>query len=261
MQEKLSVLKVYRNAYRYVASHLFAFAFLTTFYFICSLLPMLIGVTFFRILFPICLYLFFYFATGCYYKQTLLWNKDVFVATGVRFLTAGAVFLLALIISSLLMNFCIHFVMSTIPATGVFFGLLFASPFWIVLKYACIFMLFIIFFIIPSFAFVSEITGQDKSLLVTYIKTRGNIIRIALVVAVALIFLCCMMFLLTFVSIITASLVRSMVLVFICIMYFKMYDFFYRDKNIVIDNKEASKVTKKHTKSSKIEVEGKINVD
>lgn len=33
MQEKLSIKKVYRNAYRYVASHLFAFAFLTIFYF------------------------------------------------------------------------------------------------------------------------------------------------------------------------------------------------------------------------------------
>lgn len=33
MQEKLSIKKVYRNAYRYVASHLFAFAFLTIFTF------------------------------------------------------------------------------------------------------------------------------------------------------------------------------------------------------------------------------------
>lgn len=39
MQEKLSIKKVYRNAYRYVASHLFAFAFLTIFYFLGSLLP------------------------------------------------------------------------------------------------------------------------------------------------------------------------------------------------------------------------------
>ena len=41
MQERLSVKKVYRNAYRYVTSHWFAFVFLTVFYFLGSLLPML----------------------------------------------------------------------------------------------------------------------------------------------------------------------------------------------------------------------------
>lgn len=257
MQEKLSVAKVYRNAYRYVASHLFAFAFLTIFYFLGSLLPILVGITFFKILFPICLYLFFYFAAGCYYKQRLLWDKGIFIATGMRFLTACAIFLLALIISSVLINFAIYFIMSTFPSSGAFFGLLFASPIWLVGKYMMMFLLFITFFIIPSFAFVSEITEQDKSLLITYVKTKGNIIRIAMVVAAAFVFLCVMMFLLTYVGVIIASLVRAVVLVFICIMYFKMYDFFYRVPNNA--NNKDNDSTKKAVKVRNIELKGENN--
>ena len=260
MQEKLSVAKVYRNAYRYVASHLFAFAFLTIFYFLGSLLPIFVGLTFFKILFPICLYLFFYFATGCYYKQKLLWDKSIFIATGMRFLTACAIFLLALVISSVLINFGIYFIMATFPNTGNFFGLLFASPIWLVGKYVFMFLLFVTFFIIPSFAFVSEVTGQDRSLLITYVKTKGNILRIATVVAVSLIFLCVMMFLLTYVSIVTASLVRAMVLVFICIMYFKMYDFFYRIPNTLILYKNENKV-KKERKTKNVDEKGVDDVN
>ena len=74
MQEKLSIKKVYRNAYRYVASHLFAFAFLTIFYFLGSLLPMIFGSSSFWGVSLAYNYLFFYFAAGCYY--CLLYTSD-----------------------------------------------------------------------------------------------------------------------------------------------------------------------------------------
>ena len=52
MIEKLSVRKIYRNAYRYIISHLFAFFFLTIFYFVGSLLPRFLGRPFIFVVSP-----------------------------------------------------------------------------------------------------------------------------------------------------------------------------------------------------------------
>lgn len=228
MKEKLSVRKVYRNAYRYVSSHLFAFLFLTVFYFLGSLAPMVIGAAFFKVVSLVYTYLFFYFAAGCYYKQQILWDRHIFAAAGVRFLIAIGLFLTSIVMSTLFINTGIYFLRASFPAGGnEFLDVVLGSTFWLVGKYAFIFVLFTIFFIVPSFAFVSEITGKNRSLLTTYAKTKGNRIKIGMVAFVAFILLMTAMIILSRAHFLAATVVRAVVLVYISILYFKMYDFFY----------------------------------
>ncbi len=232
MQEKLSVKKVYRNTCRYIAGHPFAFAFLTVFYFAGSLLPLFTGALSYKILSLLYTYLFFYFAAGCYYKQQILWDRHIFIAAGIRFATAGALFLTALCVTSIAINFAIYFFKLSFPENGA--QLIEAAAggvMWTLGKYVVIFTLFIAFFIVPSFAFVSEITGKNRSLFVTYAKTRGSFIKIAAAVSGAFVMLIGAMLLLTQVNIIFAALARAGILTFICILYFKMYDYFYNIPN------------------------------
>lgn len=237
MQEKLSVRKVYRNTCKYIASHPFAFAFLTVFYFIGSLLPIFTGALSFKILSLLYTYLFFYFAAGCYYRQQILWNKQIFLAAGIRFATAGALFLIALCVTSFAINFGIYFFKFSFHDTGAeLIDAVSGGILWTLGKYAVIFFLFIAFFIVPSFAFVSEITGKNRSLFVTYAKTKGSLLKIAAAVLGAFIILIGAMLALTQVNIIIAALARAGILTFICILYFKMYDYFYN-----IPNKKHSK--------------------
>lgn len=227
MKEKLSVKKVYRNAYRYVESHIFAFIFLTIFYFLGSLLPMFFGSSSFKIISLFYTYLFFYFAAGCYFKQRLLWDKEIFLTAGLRFLTAVVLFFLSIFVATLFINFGIYFIKLIFPQGSGFVEAVFNSTPWLLGKYAFIFVLFTAFFMIPSFAFISEITGKNRSLLMTYAKTKGNFWRITAVTAVAFIMLLLVMTALTYVHVMLASLVRAAILVFVSILYFKMYDFFY----------------------------------
>ncbi len=228
MKEKLSVWKIYRNAYRYLVSHLFAFAFLTIFYFIGSLFPMFLGSSSFFAISGIYIYLFFYFAAGCYYKQQILWNKNIFISATLRFISAIALFVVALLITSFILNIGINFLKISLgDGFSEFFDNLLQSVVWQVGKYICIFLIFVIFFLIPSFSFVSEITGKNKSLLFTYIKTKGNILRISFVTFISFVLLVCLMLLLAQINLWIASFARSAILVFVSILYFKMYDFFY----------------------------------
>ncbi|MBE6462331.1 MAG: hypothetical protein E7005_01045 [Alphaproteobacteria bacterium] len=261
MKEKLSVWKIYRNAYRYVFSHLFAFAFLTIFYFIGSLFPMFLGNSSFFAVSGIYIYLFFYFAAGCYYKQQILWDKNIFISATLRFISAIALFIVALLVTSFVLNVVINFLkMSFGESFNVFFNDLLQSIVWQVGKYICIFLIFVIFFLIPSFSFVSEITGKNKSLLFTYIKTKGNVLRISFVTFISFVLLVCLMLLLARINIWIASFARAAILVFVSILYFKMYDFFYLFpvKNLK-NNKEINlKHKSKHDIDNK---ENNSNVD
>ena len=225
-KEKLSVWKVYRNAYRYVSEHLIAFSFLTFFYFLGSLLPMMFGSSALFFVSAIYIYLFFYFATGCYYSHQILLNKKIFIAASLRFLSAIGLFLIALLGATIAINCFIYFA-KILFIWNDFFNFLLNGYVGLILKYVCIFLIFNVFFIIPSFAFVSEITGKNRSLLMTYAKTKGNILHITVVTAISLLLLIVTMFLLTYVNVFIASFARAMILVFMSILYFKMYDFFY----------------------------------
>ena len=254
MKEKLSVRKVYRNAYRYVLSHLFAFAFLTIFYFTGSLLPMLLGTSSFKLISLIYMYIFFYFATGCYFKQQLLWDKQLFIAASIRFLSAIFIFLFSIFVASLAINFCIAFVKDIFGEVGfAITKALLNGPWWLLGKYICIFLLFVTFFIVPSFTFVSEITGKSHSLLLAYSKTRGSLVSIAVTAFTALVALILIMFLLTFVNIYVAAVARAALLAFVSILYFKMYDFFY---NFPQNKKE--KTTMGHLLKQKRDEHGKF---
>ena len=235
MKEKLSVWKIYRNAYRYLISHLFAFAFLTIFYFIGSLLPILIGVGggfIHNIFATFYIFIFFYFAASCYFKQQLLFDKQIFLASGVRFITAVVFFVIALLIGSYVINLSISFV-GFLPIGKAFIGWISDTFVWFIVKYLFILFLFVVSFLIPMFAFVSEIYGKSKSLLISFAKTRYNIFRICIVALIAFLMLLVAMYLMSYINILIAAFLRSIVLVYISLVYFKMYDFFfiYRVKN------------------------------
>lgn len=228
MQERLSVKKVYTNAVKYTTGHLFAFAFLVIFYFLGSLLPMLIGTTSFKVLMIPYYYLFLYFAAGFYYKQQILWDKEIFLHATLRFLTAILLFLAAILVSTFAINLVLSFIRVSFFGGEALVFVILHSLTWQVLKYLFLFLLFIGFFIVPSFAFVSEITGKSRSLLTTYVKTKGNILRIAAVVLSAMFFMLLALYIFRFLPPYVTELIRDVVLVFITISYFKMYDFFYK---------------------------------
>lgn len=189
---------------------------------------MLIGVSSFKVVSLLYTYLFFYFAAGCYYKQQILWDRHIFVAAGVRFLVAIGLFITSIVMATLVINSGIYFLRVCFPVQGTFvLDELLGSVIWLLAKYAFIFILFILFFMVPSFAFVSEITGKNRSMLTTYAKTKGNLLKIGGVALLALILLLVAMVVLSQAHFLLVSIVRAGILVFISILYFKMYDFFY----------------------------------
>ena len=251
MKEKLSVRKVYKSA----------FFFLTFFYFMGSLLPMWLGASSFFVVSTFYIYLFFYFAAGCYYKQQILWDKQIFMVAGLRFLTAIVLFLIALLVTTLVINCVIHFV--KLSFNGALSGTVesfLGSSVWRIGRYIFIFLLFNALFLVPSFAFVSEITGKNRSLLMTFARTKGNILRIATVTALAVVLLVVVMSLLTYINIFLAALFRAFILVFISILYFKMYDFFYCYPNKKVKEKTL-KMNIKNSKEDKIFVENNEEIE
>jgi len=246
MQEKLSVKKVYMNAFRYVVRNIKVFSFLTIFYFLGNLLPMFIGLNSFKAVILVYYYLFLYLAAGYYYQQQILFKRDIFIAAGLRFLTVSLVFLAAILISTLVINLILDFIRDVIPGGGVVVYFILHSLIWQISKYLFIFVLFIIFFIIPSFSFVSEISGKGRSILTTYVKTKGSIIRIAVVSVLSYLLLSviigiCILFKVNY---LVAELIRDIAIVFITIVYFRMYDFFYKiPQNKNLKKEETNKLS------------------
>ena len=245
MQENLSVKKVYVNALKYVASHLGTFSLLTILYFLGNLLPMLIGLNSFKAVIIVYYYLFLYLAAGRYYKQQFILDKDILGAAAMRFLTVSLLFLASILICSLMLNLILDFIRHTLFGGEGLVFLIVHSTYWQVVKYLFIFVLFVVFFVIPSFAFVSVISGKSRSILTTYVKTKGNHFRIAVTSAIAYFLLSlvigiCFLFK---INSFVAEFMRDIVLVFIMIVYFKMYDFFYKIPQ--------SKQQKKETKNEK----------
>ena len=105
------------------------------------------------------------------------------------------------------------------------------SAVWKIVKSLFMFVLVVFFFVIPSFAFVSEISGKSRSFLTTYVKTKGNFIQISLIIFVAFLILLLAIFVLRSFSPLIAEFIRDVVLVFDSIVYFKVYDFFYYQTN------------------------------
>jgi hypothetical protein len=141
--------------------------------------------------------------------------------------------LCALLLGSLLINCLISVINQASPIVGrTFLDFAESSLSWKLGKHLVIFFLMIAFFIIPSFAFVSEITGKSRSLLTTYAKTRGNIINIAVVVFIAFALCLVVMLTMSFISVFYAAIGRAILVAYLSILYFKMYDFFYRIPNI-----------------------------
>jgi len=230
MQEKLSVRKVYVNAYKYVSGHLTAFAFLTLFYFLGSLLPMFIGLSSFRLVMLVYYYLFLYFAAGCFYKQQIILDFHIFSAAGLRFITAIMLFLASILICTFGINIVLSFARHLFADSSDFIYAVLNSGMWQIIKYLFIFWLFIIFFLIPSFAFLSEITGKNRSTLTAFAKAKGNIVNISIVAAIAFALMYCIIVVCFFlkVNVLVAEFIRDIALVFMTIVYFKMYDFFYK---------------------------------
>ena len=245
MQEKLSIKKVYFNAGRYTGRHIMAFLFLAGLYYIGNLLPMIIGVNSFKIVAIPSFFLFLYIAAGCYYKEKLLLDRKIFISSVMRFLSVALFFLAAMLICSFMLNLVLDFIRRAFIGGEAVVYMALHSVAGLIVKYLFEFMLFIIFFVIPAFAFISEISGKSRSFLTAYAKTKGNIIRISLVCAINYILLmliigiCVLLKMNTFI----VEIFRVFVLVFIMITYFKMYDFFYKVPQKKASGKEIQQDT------------------
>ena len=108
MQNKLLVIKVYRDALRSVSTHWKAYVFLCVFYFLGSLLPAFIGTTLFKIISIPYYYLLIYFAIGLYYKQSIVWDKSVFYASFIRFCMVVVLFIASCQVSTSAINLILN---------------------------------------------------------------------------------------------------------------------------------------------------------
>ena len=230
MQEKLSIKKVYKNAGVYMVRHFPAFIFLVVLYYVGNLLPMIIGINSFKIIAIPSFFLFLYIAAGCYYKEKLLLDRKIFISAVLRFLTVALFFLAAMLICSFILNLILDVIRRAFMGGEAVVFMMLHSVAGLIVKYLFEFMLFISFFVIPAFAFISEISGKSRSFLTAYAKTKGNVIRISLICAIDYVMLmliigiCVLLRMNTFV----VEIFRVFVLIFIMITYFKMYDFFYK---------------------------------
>lgn len=225
--EKLSVKKVYTNAAKYILTHIKGYLFLTFFYFLGSCLPTLLGLNSYNFVRLILLYLLLYFAAGLYYKQAFLTDAKLFLHATLRFLTAIVMFLMSLLLPSFCINLVFEFARNTFLGGETGVNLLVNSITWQIIKYVFIFLLMVTFLLIPSFAFISEISGKSRSVINAYVKTKGNIIRIAFVIFLAILSMILVMTIFAYANPYISNLAYSGALVFNTIIYFKMYDFFY----------------------------------
>lgn len=247
--EKLLVKKVYTNAFTYVATHLKGFLFLTLFYYLISLIP--ITNTYLHL---ISLYLLLYFAAGLYYKQRILVDKHIFIHATLRFITAIMMFIISMIVSSLAINFVIHIICAGHTDCNISFNQYMKTNLGLTVKYVFLFFLMVAFFLIPSFTFISEISGKSRSVINAYVKTKGNIHKISIisVIAITLTWLCMAIF--AFVNPYIAQFAYTAALTFGIIVYFKMYDFFYSIPKTQHNTKPKIKETKTTTiKNKKLE--------
>ena len=252
--EKMLVKKVYKNAFNYVATHSKGFLFLTFFYYLVSLLP--IANAYLHLL---CLYLLLYFAAGLYYKQRILLDIHTFAQATVRFITAIMLFIISMLLCSLCINVLINIICAGHVDCNIYINQIMENNLGITIKYLVLFFLLVIFFLIPSFTFVSEISGKSRSVIAAYAKTKGNLPQISIVVIIAVILTWLFMAIFAFVNPYIAQLAYSTALVFGTIVYFKMYDFFYSIPQAKRPTKSKSK-TEKTVKSDKTE-ENKSNAD
>lgn len=261
MREMLSIKKVYLNAGNYVMRHTMAFLFLVGLYFIGNLFLMLIGINSFKIIAIPCFFLFLYIAAGCYYKEKLLLDRKIFIAAGMRFLMVALIFLVTMRTCSVVINGIFDFIRHAFLGGEALVFMALHSVAGLIVKYVFEFMLFVIFFVIPAFAFISEISGKSHSFLMVYAKTKGNIIRIASVCAINYIMLmmiigiCVLLKMNTFV----VEIFRVFVLIFIMVTYFKMYDFFYKVPQKKPDEKEIKQDML--IKDEKVQVADKTEAD
>lgn len=244
--EKLLVKKVYVNALEYVATHVKGFLFLTFFYYLTSLLPVTN-----IYLHLISLYLLLYFAAGLYYKQKILLDRHVFINASLRFITAIMLFITSMLLCSLGINIFIHIFGALFSNGSALLTKIIESTAWIVIKYLFLFFLLIAFFLIPSFAFISEISGKSRSVIGAYAKTKGNFHKIGLIILIAVTLTWLLMAIFAFVNPYIAQLVYTTALVFGTIVYFKMYDFFYSIPQKKRVTKSKAKETESKTDSSK----------
>lgn len=243
LNEEMLVKKVYVNAFKYVATHFKGFLFLTFCYYLVSFLP------FANVyLHLICMYLLLYVAACLYYKQKVILNTTAFLHATLRFITAIMLFVISMLLSSLGINIIFNIIRAGCVEGDIYINQMIGSIPWLVAKYTFLFFLLIAFFLVPSFPFISEISGKSRSVINAYAKTKGNIHKISLVAVIAVALTWLIMAIFAFVNPYIAQLAYTMALVFGTIVYFKMYDFFY-----------SIPQTKHLTKSKVKETESKAN--
>ena len=160
-------------------------------------------------------------------------------------------FLAAILICTFGINIALSLTRHLFADASDFIYAVLNSSIWQIIKYLFIFWLFIIFFLIPSFAFLSEITGKNRSTLTAFAKAKGNIVKISVVAAIAFALMYCLVVVCFFlkVNVLAAEFIRDIALVFMTVVYFKMYDFFYKvtqnkPKEMKIDNAVTDKEIK-----------------
>ena len=220
--KKLSIKKVYTSAAKYIFAHPKGFLFLTIFYYLESLI--FSASPFLHLL---GLYLLIYLAAGLYYKQRLILNTETFLHATLRFVTAVMLFIISLILSSLCINLIIHIFCNGHGSCYLYTNHIIESNLGITVKYIVLFFLLVACFLIPSFAFLSEISGKSRSVISAYAKTKGSFASISVCVLTAIIITWLFMAVFAFVNPYIAQFAYTTALVFGTIVYFKMYDFFY----------------------------------
>lgn len=187
MKKELSIRQLFIDFLGFTGNNFMLLCFLTVLSFVGSYGAVLLNAAHnnaVRILYFLYIYFFYYFFTSLYFNQKPLISKEKFVDSSIKLLTILALSLFILICGKLGFNLVRHLGRSLIvfpdfyAALRQFYLLILANPFSQIIIYLAVILLLVFSFLIPGFAWISTINGQDNSILTAYAKVKGHYLKI-----------------------------------------------------------------------------------
>lgn len=240
MLEKLSIIAIFKSSFQYIAKNYALTAYLFIFSFTGIYLAQRLNAPHNFMIMSLYLtyvYLFYFFFTRIYFNKKPLFNREAFTNALVRIL---AILLLAFA-CILLLRIAIQLMILILSPLQFFpsisgfikesYNLIISSHYFLYVMYGLMFLLLTATFFIPAMAWVSAAIGQDSSITLSLIKTKGNYARLFGIFLLVYGILPFAIILFAYDSLFIRTALSSLFTVVQFIIYLNIYQFFYLKNN------------------------------
>lgn len=239
MLEKLSMIAIFKSSFKYIAKNYALTTYLFIFSFTGIYLAQRLNAPSNFIIMSLYLayvYMFYFFFTRIYFNKKPLFNREAFTNALVRIL---AILLLAFA-CILLLRIAIQLLILALSPLQFFpsisgfikenYNLIISSHYFLYAMYGLMFLLLTATFFIPAMAWISAAIGENSSITLTLIKTKGNYARLFIIFLLVYGILPFTIIIFAYDSLFIRSFLSSIFTVIQFIIYLNIYQFFYLKK-------------------------------